>query len=114
MFSSADHSHMARALELAERGLWTTTPNPRVGAVLVRDGQVVGEGWHERAGEPHAEVHALRAAGERARGASLYVSLEPCAHQGRTPPCVEAILAASVSRVVAAVVDPNPAVAGAG
>ncbi len=106
--------HMARALELARRGLYTTTPNPRVGCVIVRDGAVVGEGWHERSGEPHAEVHALRAAGERARGATVIVTLEPCAHQGRTPPCGEALVAAGVSRVIAAMEDPNPLVAGKG
>ena len=113
-FSAVDHGMMARALQLAERGLWTTTPNPRVGCVLVRDGEVVGEGWHERAGGPHAEVHALRAAGERARGATAYVTLEPCSHHGRTPPCAEALVAAGVTRVVAAMADPNPLVAGNG
>ncbi|MCE1183885.1 MAG: bifunctional diaminohydroxyphosphoribosylaminopyrimidine deaminase/5-amino-6-(5-phosphoribosylamino)uracil reductase RibD [Rhodocyclales bacterium] len=113
-FSAVDHGMMARALQLAERGLWTTSPNPRVGCVLVRDGQIVGEGWHEKAGEAHAEVHALRAAGELARGATAYVSLEPCSHYGRTPPCAEALIAAGVSRVVAAMYDPNPLVAGRG
>ena len=113
-FSAVDHGMMARALQLAERGLWTTSPNPRVGCVLVRDGQVVGEGWHEKAGEPHAEVNALRAAGDRARGATAYVTLEPCSHHGRTPPCAEALIAAGVSRVVAAMGDPNPLVAGQG
>ncbi|WP_153145012.1 bifunctional diaminohydroxyphosphoribosylaminopyrimidine deaminase/5-amino-6-(5-phosphoribosylamino)uracil reductase RibD [Dechloromonas sp. H13] len=113
-FSAVDHGMMARALQLAERGLWTTSPNPRVGCVLVRDGEVVGEGWHERAGEPHAEVHALRAAGELARGATAYVTLEPCSHHGRTPPCAEALIAAGVARVVAAMGDPNPLVAGQG
>lgn len=113
-FSAVDHGMMARALQLAERGLWTTTPNPRVGCVLLRDGQVVGEGWHEKAGEPHAEVHALRAAGTRAQGATAYVTLEPCSHHGRTPPCAEALIAAGVSRVVAAMTDPNPLVAGKG
>lgn len=105
---------MGRALELAARGLYTTTPNPRVGCVLVRDGAVVGEGWHERAGEPHAEVHALRAAAERARGAVAYVTLEPCNHTGRTPPCADALVAADVGRVVVAMQDPNPLVAGTG
>ena len=105
---------MARALELAERGLYTTTPNPRVGCVVVRDGAVVGEGWHERAGEPHAEVRALAAAGGRARGATAYVSLEPCVHQGRTGPCARALVEAGVARVVAAMRDPNPLVGGKG
>lgn len=113
-FSAEDQHYMSRALDLARRGLYTTTPNPRVGCVLAREGGVVGEGWHERAGEPHAEVNALRAAGERARGATAYVTLEPCAHHGRTPPCSEALLAAGVSRVVAAMEDPNPQVAGKG
>jgi diaminohydroxyphosphoribosylaminopyrimidine deaminase/5-amino-6-(5-phosphoribosylamino)uracil reductase len=113
-FSAVDHGMMARALQLAERGLWTTTPNPRVGCVLVRDGEIVGEGWHEKAGEPHAEVHALRAAGDRARGATAYVTLEPCGHHGRTPPCANALIAAGVARVVAAMADPNPLVAGSG
>ncbi|MDD2885009.1 MAG: bifunctional diaminohydroxyphosphoribosylaminopyrimidine deaminase/5-amino-6-(5-phosphoribosylamino)uracil reductase RibD [Dechloromonas sp.] len=113
-FSAVDHGMMARALQLAARGLWTTSPNPRVGCVLVRAGEIVGEGWHQKAGEPHAEVHALRAAGEQARGATAYVTLEPCSHHGRTPPCAEALIAAGVSRVVAAMVDPNPLVAGRG
>jgi len=113
-FSAVDHGMMARALQLAERGLWTTAPNPRVGCVLVRDGEIVGEGWHEKAGEPHAEVVALRAAGERARGATAYVTLEPCSHHGRTPPCAEALIAAGVVRVVAAMSDPNPLVSGRG
>jgi diaminohydroxyphosphoribosylaminopyrimidine deaminase/5-amino-6-(5-phosphoribosylamino)uracil reductase len=113
-FSADDHRYMARALELARRGLCTTTPNPRVGCVIVRGESVVGEGWHERAGSPHAEVNALAAAGERARGATAYVSLEPCAHQGRTPPCAEALVAAGLARVVAAMEDPNPLTAGKG
>jgi diaminohydroxyphosphoribosylaminopyrimidine deaminase/5-amino-6-(5-phosphoribosylamino)uracil reductase len=105
---------MARALRLAERGLYTTQPNPRVGCVIARDGEVVGEGWHVRAGEPHAEVFALRAAGERARGATAYVTLEPCAHHGRTPPCADALVEAGVARVIAACEDPNPKTAGGG
>ena len=109
-----DYRWMARALELAERGLYTTTPNPRVGCVIVRDGQMVGEGWHIRAGEPHAEVHALAMAGEQARGATAYVTLEPCSHHGRTPPCAEALVNAGLSRVVVAMEDPNPLVAGKG
>jgi diaminohydroxyphosphoribosylaminopyrimidine deaminase/5-amino-6-(5-phosphoribosylamino)uracil reductase len=109
-----DHRHMARALQLAELGLYSTDPNPRVGCVLVRDGAVVGEGWHAKAGEAHAEVHALRAAGALARGATAYVTLEPCAHHGRTPPCAEALIAAGVARVVYAVGDPFPHVDGAG
>jgi diaminohydroxyphosphoribosylaminopyrimidine deaminase / 5-amino-6-(5-phosphoribosylamino)uracil reductase len=103
---------LARALELAERGRGTTHPNPLVGAVVVRDGEIVGEGWHERKGEPHAEVNALRAAGERARGATLYVTMEPCTHHGSTPPCTEATLAAGISRVVAGSLDPNPEARG--
>jgi diaminohydroxyphosphoribosylaminopyrimidine deaminase/5-amino-6-(5-phosphoribosylamino)uracil reductase len=113
-FSVADHAHMARALQLAALGLFTTQPNPRVGCVVVKDGRVVGEGWHERAGTPHAEVHALKAAGEAARGATAYVTLEPCSHHGRTPPCAEALINAGVTRVVAAMTDPNPLVAGGG
>ena len=114
MFSAADHEFMARALRLAESGLYSATPNPRVGCVLVRDGAVVGEGWHEKAGGPHAEVHALQSAGDLARGATAYVTLEPCSHHGRTPPCCEALLAAGIGRVVAAMQDPNPLVAGQG
>lgn len=113
-FSSEDCQFMARALRLAERGLLSTHPNPRVGCVLVRDGVVVGEGWHERAGGPHAEVVALRAAGEAALGSTAYVSLEPCSHYGRTPPCSEALIEAGIRRVVAAMQDPNPRVAGLG
>lgn len=109
-----DAHYMARAIELARRGLYTTHPNPRVGCVIVRDGRVVGEGWHVRAGEPHAEVHALRQAGELARGATAYVTLEPCSHHGRTPPCAEALVNAGLARVVAAMQDPNPEVAGRG
>lgn len=112
--SAADHAFMARALQLAERGLYTTTPNPRVGCVLVKDDTVLGEGWHLRAGEAHAEIHALQAAGERARGATAYVTLEPCHHHGRTPPCVDALISTGIARVVAAMRDPNPQVAGQG
>ena len=112
--SVLDAHYMARALELARKGWYSTHPNPRVGCVIVRDGQVVGEGWHVRAGEPHAEVHALRAAGELARGATAYVTLEPCSHHGRTPPCADALVNAGVARVVAAMQDPNPEVAGRG
>ena len=114
IFTADDHRHMARALELARRGLYTTEPNPRVGCVIVRDGEVVGEGWHEYAGGPHAEVNALRAAGERVEGAVAYVTLEPCSHFGKTPPCADALVAAKVGRVVAAMVDPNPLVSGSG
>lgn len=113
-FTAVDHGMMARALQLAERGLWSTSPNPRVGCVLVRDSQIVGEGWHEKAGESHAEVHALQMAGDKAKGATAYVTLEPCSHHGRTPPCAEALIAAGVTRVVAAMSDPNPLVAGKG
>jgi diaminohydroxyphosphoribosylaminopyrimidine deaminase / 5-amino-6-(5-phosphoribosylamino)uracil reductase len=104
--------HLERALELAERGRGATRPNPVVGAVIVARGEVVGEGWHEHAGGPHAEIVALEAAGERARGATLYVSLEPCSHHGRTPPCVDTIVSAGIAKVVAAARDPNPEVNG--
>jgi diaminohydroxyphosphoribosylaminopyrimidine deaminase / 5-amino-6-(5-phosphoribosylamino)uracil reductase len=113
-FSAYDETAMRRALELAERGLFSTHPNPRVGAVLVRDQEIVGEGWHARAGEAHAEPLAIRAAGDRARGATAYVTLEPCCHHGRTPPCVDALLAAGIRRVVFAIGDPNPRVNGGG
>lgn len=109
-----DHDWMARAIQLAARGLYTTEPNPRVGCVLVHAGELVGEGWHLRAGEGHAEVNALRQAGPRARGATAYVTLEPCSHFGKTPPCADALINAGVSRVVAAMQDPNPLVAGQG
>jgi diaminohydroxyphosphoribosylaminopyrimidine deaminase/5-amino-6-(5-phosphoribosylamino)uracil reductase len=109
-----DEAHMGRALQLAARGLFTTDPNPRVGCVLVQGGRIVGEGWHYRAGEPHAEVHALQAAGDAARGAVAYVTLEPCGHTGRTPPCADALIEAGVVRVLCATLDPNPLVAGAG
>ena len=114
MFSTADQEYMSQALALAERGLFTTTPNPRVGCVIVRDGTVVGTGWHVRAGDPHAEVIALREAGPRAAGGTVYVTLEPCSHHGRTPPCTDALVAARVARVIAASEDPNPLVAGQG
>ncbi|UDM08430.1 bifunctional diaminohydroxyphosphoribosylaminopyrimidine deaminase/5-amino-6-(5-phosphoribosylamino)uracil reductase RibD [Halomonas sp. NyZ770] len=119
LFSVADHRFMARALKLARHGLYTTDPNPRVGCVIVRydrsaEGQVVGEGYHLRAGEPHAEVHALAAAGEQARGATAYVTLEPCSHTGRTGPCAVALANAGVGRVVVAMGDPNPQVSGRG
>ena len=110
----SDHEFLERALALARRGLFTAHPNPRVGCVVVQRGEIVGEGWHWRAGEPHAEVHALRIAGPRARGATAYVSLEPCCHFGRTPPCTTALIEAGVARVVAAARDPDPRVAGRG
>jgi diaminohydroxyphosphoribosylaminopyrimidine deaminase/5-amino-6-(5-phosphoribosylamino)uracil reductase len=113
-FTVVDHLHMAHALRLAERGLFTTQPNPRVGCVIAQGAEVVGAGFHQRAGEPHAEVFALREAGERARGATAYVTLEPCAHHGRTPPCADALVAAGVARVVIAAEDPFPKVAGRG
>lgn len=113
-FSSIDHAMMAQALRLAERGAWTTRPNPMVGCVLAHGEEVVGEGWHQRKGGPHAEVLALQAAGARARGATAYVTLEPCAHVGSTGPCADALVAAGVARVVAAMRDPFPQVDGAG
>jgi diaminohydroxyphosphoribosylaminopyrimidine deaminase/5-amino-6-(5-phosphoribosylamino)uracil reductase len=109
-----DAGHMARALELARRGLWTTDPNPRVGCVISDGERVIAEGWHERAGGPHAEAAALAAAGAAARGATAYVTLEPCCHHGRTPPCADALIAAGVARVVYAMRDPNPRVDGGG
>lgn len=109
-----DEKYMARAFELARLGRFTTTPNPNVGCVIVRDGEIVGEGYHIKAGGPHAEVHALRMAGEKAQGATAYVTLEPCSHRGRTPPCADALIAAGVARVVASMQDPNPEVAGRG
>lgn len=113
-FSAIDHAHMALALRLAERGLFTTQPNPRVGCVIAHGEAIVGTGWHQRAGEPHAEVFALREAGDRARGATVYVTLEPCSHFGKTPPCADALIAAGVARVVSASIDSNPRVAGGG
>ncbi|HXQ31243.1 MAG TPA: bifunctional diaminohydroxyphosphoribosylaminopyrimidine deaminase/5-amino-6-(5-phosphoribosylamino)uracil reductase RibD [Steroidobacteraceae bacterium] len=113
-FSATDHRHMGRALVLAAEGLYSADPNPRVGCVLVRDGAVIGEGFHARAGEPHAEANALAAAGTRARGATAYVTLEPCSHHGRTPPCADALIAAGIARVIYASEDPNPKVGGGG
>src|SRR5579871_3838454 len=112
--TSEDHRHMAEALRLAVLGLYTTDPNPRVGAVVVKDGKVVGRGFHRTAGEAHAEILALQEAGAAAKGATLYVTLEPCSHQGKTPPCADAVVKSGVARVVAAMTDPNPLVAGKG
>ncbi|WP_422473757.1 bifunctional diaminohydroxyphosphoribosylaminopyrimidine deaminase/5-amino-6-(5-phosphoribosylamino)uracil reductase RibD [Endozoicomonas sp. ALB032] len=114
MASAIDHEMMSRALQLARKGLYTAMPNPRVGCVIIKDGVIVGEGFHERSGEPHAEVHALEMAGDRTKGATVYVTLEPCSHFGKTPPCAEALINARVSRVVAAMEDPNPLVSGRG
>ncbi len=113
-FDSQEHLYMQRALELAEQGRYTTRPNPAVGCVIVKNGQIIGEGFHQHAGGPHAEIYALQAAGLAAQGATVYVTLEPCAHFGRTPPCVDALMAAQVARVIIAVLDPNPLVAGQG
>ena len=113
-FSAFDHAMMRRALALAEKGLFTATPNPRVGCVITRGEHIVGEGWHEKAGGPHAEAHALQAAGAAARGATAYLNLEPCSHHGRTPPCADALIGAGVARVVAAMRDPNPEAAHGG
>lgn len=114
MLTPTDYIHMSHALQLAERGLYGTDPNPRVGCVLVKDNVVVGTGWHEVAGGPHAEIHALNSAGAGARGATAYVTLEPCCHYGKTPPCTDALIAAGITRVVAAMTDPNPKVGGKG
>jgi len=114
MFSRSDHEYMALAIRLAAKGMYTTDPNPRVGCVLVRDAKVIGKGFHERTGQAHAEVNAIADTGGEARGATAYVSLEPCSHHGRTPPCAEALVTAGVSRVVCAMQDPNPEVAGSG
>jgi diaminohydroxyphosphoribosylaminopyrimidine deaminase/5-amino-6-(5-phosphoribosylamino)uracil reductase len=114
VFSAFDEAMMRRALALAEKGLYTTTPNPRAGCVITRGETIVAEGWHERAGEPHAEAVALTLAGESAQGASVYVSLEPCSHYGRTPPCAGALINAKVARVIAALRDPNPQAARGG
>src|SRR5688500_4065958 len=112
--TDTDREHLARAIELAERGRGRTSPNPIVGAVVVRDGQVVGEGWHEEYGGPHAEVNALRAAGEEARGATMYVTLEPCCHHGKTPPCTESVVDAGIRRIVVASDDPSEKASGRG
>ncbi len=114
LFTSDDHQYMTQALRLATQGLYTTTPNPRVGCIIVKNGLVIGEGAHLKAGEPHAEVYALRQAGANAAGADVYVTLEPCSHHGRTPPCADALIQAKVRRVVVAMQDPNPQVAGNG
>jgi diaminohydroxyphosphoribosylaminopyrimidine deaminase/5-amino-6-(5-phosphoribosylamino)uracil reductase len=114
-FSKTDHQMMARAIQLAKRGEYTTSPNPNVGCVISdNQGDIVGEGWHKMAGTPHAEVHALKQAGTHAKGATAYVTLEPCSHYGRTPPCADSLISAGVTRVVAAMVDPNPLVSGNG
>lgn len=113
-FSANDHRFMAEALRLAQRGRLTADPNPAVGCVIVAGDEPVGRGWHRSAGEPHAETLALQQAGERARGSSVYVTLEPCSHQGRTPPCVEALVDAGVAEVITAMTDPDPRVSGAG
>lgn len=114
MPSDDDFHFMTKAIALANRGLFTTDPNPRVGCVLVKDNVTVGEGWHERAGGPHAEINALKQAGDKAHGATAYISLEPCCHHGRTPPCTDALIKAGVSRVVGAMSDPNPEVSDQG
>ncbi|MGL6258209.1 bifunctional diaminohydroxyphosphoribosylaminopyrimidine deaminase/5-amino-6-(5-phosphoribosylamino)uracil reductase RibD [Vibrio sp. WXL210] len=113
-FTSLDYDMMSRAIKLAWRGRFTTAPNPNVGCVIVKDGVIVGEGYHQRAGEPHAEVHAMRAAGEKAKGATAYVTLEPCSHFGRTPPCAKGLIEAGIAKVVCAMADPNPQVGGRG
>lgn len=114
MFSPADYAFMSTALRLAEKGLYSTAPNPRVGCVITRNEQIVGSGWHERAGQPHAEINALNLAGEAARGATAYVTLEPCSHYGRTPPCADALIDAGIAKVIIAMEDPNPMVSGRG
>lgn len=114
MFSTIDYAFMSHALHLAEKGLYSTMPNPRVGCVVTLNDQIVGEGWHERAGQAHAEINALNSAGALARGATVYVTLEPCSHHGRTPPCAEALIQAGITRVVMAMEDPNPIVSGRG
>ena len=114
MFSSDDHAYMSQALQLAERGLYSTSPNPRVGCVIVRDGKIAGSGWHVHTGQSHAEINALNVAGEAAQGATVYLTLEPCSHYGRTQPCAEALIRAKVAKVIIAMQDPNPLVAGKG
>lgn len=114
MYTAADHVFMSHALQLAEKGLYTTTPNPRVGCVIVKDERIIASGWHEKAGLPHAEINALNEAGEAARGATAYVTLEPCNHYGLTPPCANALIEAGVAKVIMAMEDPNPLVAGQG
>ncbi len=113
-FSADDHKYMARALQLAKKGIYTTAPNPNVGCVLVKDGEVIGEGWHEKAGQAHAEINALKQAGINSEGATAYVTLEPCCHQGKTPPCTDALIKAKVKHVIAAMIDPHAKVAGKG
>ena len=113
-FTALDYQMMSRAIHLAKKGIYTTAPNPNVGCIIAREGEIVGEGFHYRAGEPHAEVHALKAAAGNTHGATAYVTLEPCSHYGRTPPCAEALIKARVARVVCAMQDPNPQVAGRG
>ncbi len=114
MFTPTDHTFMSRALQLAEKGLYTTSPNPRVGCVITRNNEIVGSGWHAKAGQPHAEINALTMAGTAARGATAYVTLEPCSHHGRTPPCADALIQAGIARIVIAMKDPNPQVLGNG
>jgi diaminohydroxyphosphoribosylaminopyrimidine deaminase/5-amino-6-(5-phosphoribosylamino)uracil reductase len=114
IFSASDYAFMSQALKLAEKGLYTTSPNPRVGCVIVKNNRVIGSGWHERTGQPHAEINALCSAVDTVRNATVYVTLEPCSHYGRTPPCAEALIHAGVARVVMAMLDPNPLVAGNG
>ena len=113
-FSADDHTYMTRALQLAEQGLYSTQPNPRVGCVIVKEGKIIGEGAHLKAGDSHAEVFAVQQAGDNAKGATLYVTLEPCSHTGRTPPCTHALLQAGIAKVIVAMQDPNPLVAGSG
>ncbi|WP_371128809.1 bifunctional diaminohydroxyphosphoribosylaminopyrimidine deaminase/5-amino-6-(5-phosphoribosylamino)uracil reductase RibD [Nitrosomonas sp. Nm132] len=114
IFSSTDYTFMSQALKLAEKGLYTTSPNPRVGCVIVKNNRVIGSGWHERAGQPHAEINALNSAGVETKNATVYVTLEPCSHYGRTPPCAQALINAGVAKVIIAMLDPNPLVAGSG